>query len=75
VHFEIFIALSEVAANVLVIRPVEHFSEQVEAVELMENLQPDSVALHACLWIHGSQVVFRHADNFTLSIRDDLVSD
>ena len=74
-HFQLLGAAGKVSVSKLhVVLLVCDLAEQVDAMELVENFEAYSVAFHACLGVHGLQVVFWHADDFTLGISYDLVA-
>lgn len=74
-HFQLLGATSKVAiSNFHVVLFVRDLAEQVDAVKLVEDFEAYSIAFHAGLGVHGLQVVLRHADDFTLGIGYDLVT-
>jgi len=62
-------------AELRVVIFVRNLTQKVDAVKLMEDFEADSVPLYPSFGVGGFQVRGGHADDFTLFIRNDLVTD
>jgi hypothetical protein len=76
VHLQLFIATSKIPIPKLgVVVFIRDLTQEIDAVELVEDFETDSVTFDSSLGMLGSQVGFWHPDDFKFFICDDLVAD
>lgn len=74
-HLQILLGASKVAiAKLHVVIFVGNLTEQIDAVELMEHFQANSVSFNTSLGIRSSQVGLWHPDDLQFFVRDNLVT-
>ncbi len=75
-HLQLLITTSKVPIPKLgVVIFIRDLTQEIDAVELMEDLEAYSVTFDSGLGMLGSQVGFWHPNDFELFICDDLVAD
>lgn len=75
VHLKIFLCTSKVAvAKLHVVFFVRNLAQKIDAVQLMEDLQANSVSFDSSLGIRSSQVGLWHSNDLEIFICDDLIS-